>query len=177
MRSFAASAGSSSNAAASRAQIREAVLSEKRAETGVPTNLSQSKKALKYRTQRAEAAARAVVEKEQAHFLLLATPDYVASSRAELFLQKLQEKHIQLTDELTTEQFMETLNGRPNTETGLTPSEETLRWYVDAYKDVLRGMVDKADAKGTISDQEFHKLMTKGMKAADEHDLIGVPMQ
>ena len=152
MRSFAASAGSSSDAAA-----------------------SPSKKALKYRTQRAEAAARAVVEKEQAHSLLLATPDYVASSRAELFLQKLQEKHIQLTDELTTEQFVETLNERRNAETGLTPSEE--RWYVDAYKDVLRGMVDKADAKGTISHQEFHKLMTKGLKAADEHDLIGVPMQ
>ena len=114
-------------------------------------------------------------ERSRRSFLLLATPDYVASSRAELFLQKLQEKHIQLTDELTTEQFMETLNGRPNAETGLTPSEE--RWYVDAYKDVLRGMVDKADAKGTISDQEFHKLMTKGMEAADEHDLIGVPMQ
>ena len=174
MKSFAASAGSSSNAAASRAQIREAVLSEKRAETGVPTNLSQSKKAVKYRTLRAEAAARAVVEKEQAHFFA-SSGGWLASHRAELFLQKLQEKHIQLTDELTTEQFMETLNGRPNAETGLTPSEE--RWYLDAYKDVLRGVVDKADAKGTISDQEFHKLMTKGMKAADEHDLIGVPMQ
>ena len=174
MKSFAASAGSSSNAAASRAQIREAVLSEKRAETGVPTNLSQSKKAVKYRTLRAEAAARAVVEKEQAHFFA-SSGGWLASHRAELFLQKLQEKHIQLTDELTTEQFVEILNERRNAETGLTPSEE--RWYLDAYKDVLRGVVDKADAKGTISDQEFHKLMTKGMKAADEHDLIGVPMQ
>ena len=174
MKSFAASAGSSSNAAASRAQIREAVLSEKRAETGVPTNLSQSKKAVKYRTLRAEAAARAVVEKEQAHFFA-SSGGWLASHRAELFLQKLQEKHIQLTDELTTEQFVEILNERRNAETGLTPSEE--RWYLDAYKDVLRGVVDKADAKGTISDQEFHKLMTKGIKAADEHDLIGVPMQ